>query len=523
MKRTNSTARNLSRLAVTLILAGAIAIGMAAGARAQQLPAAAKPSEAGRTADAAVPLKQSSATSPGVLQFVPLIQVGPHVPSSVIASHGGVVPGLNIHFYFPSDIAAAYGLDIVHAGGTTGAGQTIVIVDSYGSPTALQDLQQFSSDFGLPAPNLQIYYPCGTPTFSKAMKGVQARWAFETSLDLQWAHATAPDAKLVLVATNPAETEGVQGFPCMFKGEQWAIQNFPGAVISQSFAATEQSFHSAADVQVARFDKIYQEAVASRVTILAAAGDTGTANPDKQGRVFPEPTVTWPASDPLVTGAGGTWLQYGWKWDPTISASDFYACLATAADQTTCYGQYLNYDNTGATTEAVWKEDWAVAATGGGRSVLFSAPNFQSGISSSVLQGSRGVPDLSWNAAIDGGVLTYIGFLGGANNGYYIIGGTSAASPQLAGVVALANQLRQQDSKQPIGYLNPVLYQLPASAFNDTVPLTFGTGAGVTSLDSNQLYGSGIPGMATTVGWDLTTGWGSPNVPVFVAGLAAAP
>jgi subtilase family serine protease len=226
----------------------------------------------------------------------------------------------------------------------------------------------------------------------------------------------------------------------------------------------------------------------------------------------------------LVTAAGGTWLQYGWKWDPTITANDFYACLSTAADPTTCYGQYLSYDNNpGVTTEAVWKEDWAAAATGGGRSVLFPTPSFQSGIASNLLQGSRGVPDISWNAAVNGGVLTYIGFLGGANNGYYIVGGTSAATPQLAGVVALANQVRQQNSKQPIGYLNPVLYQLPASAFNDTVPLTFGTGAGVTILESNQLYGSGIPGMSTTSGWDLTTGWGSPNVPVFVAGLAAAP
>jgi len=89
--------------------------------------------------------------------------------------------------------------------------------------------------------------------------------------------------------------------------------------------------------------------------------------------------------------------------------------------------------------------------------------------------------------------------------------------------VALANQVRQQEGKQPIGYLNPVLYQLPASAFNDTVPLTFGTGAGVTTLDSNQQYGTTIQGMLTSSGWDLTTGWGSPKVPLFVAGLAAAP
>jgi subtilase family serine protease len=463
------------------------------------------------------------ATSSGVLRFVPLIQVGPHVPSSAITSRGGVVPGLKIHFYFPSDITAAYGVDAVHAGGTTGAGQTIVIVDSYGSPTALQDLQQFSSDFGLPPPNLQIHYPCGTPTFSNSMHGVQAGWAFETSLDLQWAHAIAPDANLVLVAANPAETQGVQGFDCIFKGEQWAIQNFPGAVLSQSFAVTEQSFHSAAATQVARYEKVYQDAVANRVTVLGSSGDFGTANGDKQGRLFPFPTVNWPSSDPLVTSAGGTWLQYGWKWDPTISANDFYACLNSAPDPTTCFGQYLNFVASASTTEAVWKEDWLPAATGGGRSALFSTPSFQAGIPSSLLQGSRGLPDLSWNAAVDGGVLTYIGFLGGAANGYYIIGGTSASCPQLAGVVALANQVRKQNGKQPIGYLNPVLYTLPASDFNDTVAQTFGTGAGVTTLNSNEQYAAGIPGVATTGGWDLTTGFGSPKVALFVAGLAAAP
>jgi subtilase family serine protease len=503
---------------IAVALANVLCLTNPADAQRNSLPAK-RPSARNENVKAAT---TSGHSSSGMLEFLPLVQVGPHVPSSAIASRGGVT-GDNIHYYVPEDITGAYGVDTVHAAGTTGAGQTIVIVDSYGSPTALQDLQQFSSDFGLPAPNLQIYYPCGTPTFNDAMHGIRFNWAVETSLDLQWAHVIAPDANLVLVATNPAETQGIQGFDCMFRGEQWAIQNFPGAVISQSFAATEQSFHSAADAQVARFDKIYQLAVANRVTVIGATGDAGTANPDKQGRIFPFPTVSWPSSDPLVTAAGGTWLQYGWKWDPTISANDFYSCLSTASDPTPCFAAYLNFDTSATTTEAVWKEDWSIAATGGGRSVLFPTPSFQSGISQTILQGARGVPDVSWNAAVDGGVLTFLGFLGPDNSGYYIIGGTSAATPQLAGVVALANQVRHDNGKQSIGYLNPVLYQLDASAFNDTVPVTFGTGAGVTTLNSNQLDNFPIPGMPTSAGYDLTTGRGSPSVPAFVAGLAAAP
>src|SRR5260221_4837752 len=123
-----------------------------------------------------------------------------------------------VHAYDPSEICAAYGVDALHHEGLTGAGQTIVIVDSYGSPTALQDLQIFSDTFGLPTPDLTIVYPDGAPTYSKAMHDIETGWAVETSLDLQWAHAIAPDAKLVLIAANPAESTGVQGFPSMFKG-----------------------------------------------------------------------------------------------------------------------------------------------------------------------------------------------------------------------------------------------------------------------------------------------------------------
>jgi hypothetical protein len=76
--------------------------------------------------------------------------------------------------------------------------------------------------------------------------------------------------------------------------------------------------------------------------------------------------------------------------------------------------------------------------------------------------------------------------------------------------------------KQHVGYLNQFLYSLPSRDFNDVVPQTFGTGAGVTTVDSNTEYGSGVPGFSTTPGWDLTTGFGSPNASNFVSDLVAA-
>src|SRR6266516_100169 len=317
------------------------------------------------------------------LQVFPLVQLAPD-----ITPQGGQPPACTtpapvfqyafFHCYTPADMDAAYGVDTLHNAGITGAGQTIVVVDSYGSPTALSDLQFFSTTFGLPAPNLHIIYPCGQPSY--AMHGIQINWAFETSLDLQWSHTIAPDANIVLVATNPAETQGEQGLACMLKGEQTAVSAYPGAVISQSFGTTEQAFHGGADPLIQQFDSVFKQAVANHVTVFASSGDSGTANVDKQGREYPFPTVIWPSSDPLVTSAGGTWLQYGWTWDPLVSADQFYACLGAGNPFNTCAAQYLNFNTGPGRTEAVWKEDWLPAATGGGRSSLFPTPSFQSGI-----------------------------------------------------------------------------------------------------------------------------------------------
>src|SRR6266851_876044 len=464
------------------------------------------------------------------LEFVPLVAVAPDDPpgttnaTPACTSPAPVHTSASFHCYTPADIYAAYGVDAVHRKGLTGKGQTIVIVDSFGSPTAQQDLDFFSDTFGLPRTTIQIEHPNGAPTFNAAaFFGTEVGWAFETSLDLQWAHAIAPDAHLVLVEANPWETEGVQGFPSMFAGEEFAIQNFPGSVISQSFAVTEQSFQgSSIFPQISKFDQVYQDAVTHNVTVFGSSGDSGTANViDPRGsKLVPFPTVNWPSSDPLVTSAGGTWLQSGWKWNPTVTTDTFNSCLASGAPFNTCAATYLNFNTGTGRTEAVWKEDWAPVATGGGRSTIFSTPSFQSGISASLLQGSRGLPDLSWNSAIDGGVLVFTSFAG-ARVGWHIIGGTSASSPQLAGLIALTNQLAASKGKGPVGYLNPLLYKLSSRDFRDIVPVTFGTGAGVTTLADNSEFGTGIPGMATTAGWDLTTGFGTPIADNFVHDLAA--
>jgi subtilase family serine protease len=241
-------------------------------------------------------------------------------------------PNNILHAYSPADMCAAYGVDQLHAEGWTGKGQTIVIVDSYGSPTALQDLQSFSAYYGLAAPDLTIVYVDGKPTYNaRALNSYETGAADETSLDLQWAHVIAPDAKLVLLVTNPGETEGVQGIPSILRGIQYSVHQYPGSPISQSFAATEQGFAGAAATLLQQFEVVYQQADAAGCTPLAAAGDWGTANGVKQilgtksSDVYPIQTVCWPASSPSVTAVGGTWLQYHWRWDPQATLADVLA------------------------------------------------------------------------------------------------------------------------------------------------------------------------------------------------------
>lgn len=124
----------------------------------------------------------------------------------------------------------------------------------------------------------------------------------------------------------------------------------------------------------------------------------------------------------------------------------------------------------------MWNEKDLPAATGGGPSAIYPRPSWQSGVASAIGSNARGVPDIAWNAAVNGGLLVYItAYPNYQRSGWHVYGGASAASPQLAGVVALANVARTDDGKGPIGYLNPVLYSLPSSAYRDITPLTEGS------------------------------------------------
>jgi len=297
-------------------------------------------------------------------------------------------------------------------------------------------------------------------------------------------------------------------------------------VISQSFGLAEQTFNGAAPVQLSSFDRTYQMAAAKGDTVLASSGDDGTTGVKKAKKgslTYPFPTAGWPASSPWVTAVGGTQLQYGWTWDPT-SDVPFLADGSNNPD-------YFNF-TAGGNSEVVWNESWLPAATGGNASAYYPMPSYQSGVASVIGSDARGNPDLSWNAAVNGGVLVWItAFPTYQRAGWHVYGGTSASSPQVAGLVALANEQQSNDGEPTLGLLNPLLYQVGSgAAFRDIVPATQGTAASGVLADNTlwtyEADGSVAPGPVagnpTLTGYDLTTGFGSPSASSFIAAVRAA-
>jgi subtilase family serine protease len=452
------------------------------------------------------------------------------------------------HCYTPQQIRVAYGVSAVaplsSGQPNEGQGQTIVLVDAYGSPTAAADLTTFHDTFfpSLPAPSFEQVFPLGNPQYNNTSNGNgvsgsngAAGWSGEATLDIEWAYSIAPLAHIVLLAVPPAETEGVQGFPNLFNAISGEINRTPpGTVFSMSFAVTEQTFGGAAAAQTAKFDQVFKKGLAKNDNFFGATGDTGSLNVDKQHRdsgTYSYPTAEWPASSPYVVAVGGTQLQDGWTWNPT--SNDAF----TSSGFNPSYWQWTD----GGNTQAVWNESWAQIGTGGGVSTIYAKPTWQT----AGPQSGRSVPDTAWNAAVNGGVDVFISAYpqyncGQATGCWTIYGGTSAATPQTAALVALVNAARADAGKSPIGFLDPLLYSgIGASDYTDIIPQHYGSApkvfAGsdvgvsgpvtksVGDLVDNQMWQVPVAGYPTTSGYDATTGWGVPNAPGFVAGLAATP
>jgi subtilase family serine protease len=399
--------------------------------------------------------------------------------------------------YQPSQIQTAYDEQPLFNSGITGKGETIVIVDSYGSPTIKSDLATFDAEFGLQAPpSFKIIQPAGkVPAFNPNNSDMTG-WAGETTLDVEWSHTIAPGANIVLVETPVSETEGTHGFPQIVEAENYVINHHLGDVISQSFGATEPTFPSAASIRSLR--SAYINANAQGVTVLAATGDEGdTDYSNAAGTLtYTHPEVDWPASDPLVTAVGGTQLALldnGQRTQPDVVWND-----------TTNYALNNAFDGTPGPIPS---------AGGGGKSTVFARPWYQNSVAD-VVGNHRGTPDISMSGACSGLVVTYDGFAG-EQAGWYVDCGTSEATPLFAGIVALADQ----EAGHSLGLINPALYAMGADHAPGLVDVTQGNNT-VSFFQNGQLYK--VWGYRAGPGYDLASGLGTVNAALFVPEQAQA-
>ena len=367
--------------------------------------------------------------------------------------------------FAPAQIRKAYNIPSK----LTGAGRTIVIVDAFQSPTIVSDLDLFDSTFGLPNPTLNIIAPQGLTPFDPT-NADQASWSAEISLDVEWSHAIAPGATINLVLAKSDQDSDI------LAAQQYLVNKNLGDVLSQSFGGAETCMTPA--VLTAQH-QAFEAALKEHMSVFASAGDEGAALPNCAGTAYIKSAST-PASDPLVTGVGGTHLN---------------------ANYTT--GAYYS--------ETVWNNSGEPAALdfgagGGGFSVIYSRPSYQR--AAHIGSAFRGVPDVTYDGDVFNGVLAVCSACNGGVPAFFKFGGTSVGSPQWAGITALADQA----AGHRLGFLNPSLYALARTPLYSIVFHDITTG-------NNSWDVSGITGYSAHAGWDPASGLGSPNAAVLIAFL----
>jgi subtilase family serine protease len=357
--------------------------------------------------------------------------------------------------YSPTHIQNAYQLTPLYRKGYDGRGQTIVIIGA-GNPTTLKsDLHNFDAAWGLAdPPGFQIVaIPDDLPSACVA-PGV----AGEDTLDVEWAHAMAPGANIVLLLAN---SDALCRLRDLAGTIAYVLDHHLGQIISLSYGISELEAGDSASAEHAQLMRAAQEGV----TMLAASGDDGPTNPmSETGEVWTQPNVGLPASDPYVLAVGGTILAL------------------------TDTGDYNG--------EVAWNLA-SQGATGGGLSMLYQEPVYQRQVPDQTLfQGQRAIPDVAFTAS---SALIYSSYAPGELSqvkeewaNWHIVYGTSLSTPCWAGLVAIANQMRGK----PLGWLQPVLYALRGRGFHD-----------ITSGDNTV---EGVSGFQAQPGYDLTTGWGTP-------------
>ncbi len=439
--------------------------------------------------------------------------------------------------YQPSDIWGAYGLGALYTGGLDGTGATIAIVVAYGSTTIQTDLAEFSSLYGLASPQLTVV---GTPTAAPYDSDPNlSGWADETSIDVEWAHAIAPGAQIVLVVSPDDSQENLAAAVAQ-------AATIPGVTVISNSYGWPESEEVAADFDA--FETANEVAAASGVSVQFSSGDAGD-----YVAALGYSDVEYPASSPWVTSVGGVsvgvqsngaiWLQTGWGANITKLAGPSTA----------------GYPPVGPILPTVPPlQEGFLYGAGGGPSGVFQKPQFQRS-----LQGrARLLPDISWVADPYTGVEVIVSADDTGHNFLVgVVGGTSVSAPMFSALWSIVNQ----QAGHAMGLAGYTLYRLSPRAITDVLPassftnpsgfiLTGGTGPSSEFQERNRsqprltletadalaaplngnfsfysaLFDSPITAnwyvltfgtdssLRVTPGWDEVTGLGTPNGARFV-------
>jgi hypothetical protein len=394
----------------------------------------------------------------------------PSLSLSPAASSSGTIEG-----FTPAQIRAAYGINAVKLDGVTGtgAGETIAIVDAYSDPNIAADLAVFDKEFDLAAPSSFTQESASGSTTK--LPAENADWDAEISLDVEWAHAIAPKANIVLVDASSDSMSGLMA------AVEYARTIKTVSVISMSWGGSEFSGETS-------YDKYFTTPTGHiNITFVAASGDDGAAG-----------GADYPASSPNVVSVGGTTLE--------LTATDTVE------------------------SESAWTD------SEGGVSAFESTPSYQSaaGITSS----GRSTPDVSYDANPDTGVAVYDSVSDDGYVGWQEVGGTSAGTPQWAALIAIADQGRARNGLATLSttqtldelysiYSNPTDY---AADFSDITSGSsvvsqgggFGGPFGGGPFGGRFGRGRGAVEVSATTGYDTLTGLGTPKATALEDALSTA-
>jgi Pro-kumamolisin, activation domain/Bacterial Ig-like domain (group 3) len=440
----------------------------------------------------------------------------------------------NTYYLAPGDFAAIYNTKPLLNGGTDGSGVSIAVTAQ--SDIELTDVQTFRQIFQLKTNDPNIFFSGPDPGFASATDSQEAM------LDTEWAGAVAPGATINLVIAGSTDTtNGVD------LAAAYAIDNEIAPILTYTYGSCEAALGTSGN---AFYNALWQQAAAEGITVLVAAGDNGTAGCDNATEGTPATqgqAINGAASTPYNVAVGGTQLQDEGNaanyWNAG-NASDFSSAIGYIPEE--AWNESCDPGQPSTPTNCVFGNgNFTLLAGAGGASTVYSKPTWQSGPGVPA-DGARDVPDVAFASASDHDDIVYCNSLGGTpcqitgGNvvGLTLIGGTSASTPAMAGILAL---LEQKEGPY-LGQINYTLYQLAktnscnssaqtnptaqtscifhdVTAGSNSVPCAGGTpGCSSTQGGTNGI----LTGQAATNGFDMATGLGSVNASNLVNAWSSA-